>query len=183
MSRVGREGPRGTCANCWEAMKDVVGSSRAGKSSWRIKRATKVLTTASCHQIVAAHEQSAPTAQNHVVNSWIKTHMWNRSQSHEMGTRRPTANKLQLLRARVWGLANVLRRRRFQQHSMPSLLDSPDATMQHSRDGHELEPRVHQDGRRWRTGAAKPKTAPTQRQPDQTSPNRTARANRRASTI
>ena len=34
---------------------------------------------------------------------------------------------------------------------------------QHSRDGHERQPKVQQDGRRGRRGAAKPKTAPTSR--------------------
>ena len=40
-------------------------------------------------------------------------------------------------------------------------------TGQHSRDGHEREPRVHQEGRRERRGAATPKAAPTNRQPNQ----------------
>ena len=53
-----------------------------------------------------------------------------------------------------------------EQHTKPAR--RPRRHKQHSRDGHEREPRVRQERRRWRTGAAKPKTAPTHREPHQT---------------
>ena len=133
-------------------------------------------------------------------------HLQNRLQSHDLGTGGDhTSNQLQPLRARIWRLANVLRTCSLDPFAFPSptiresrharFARQPRLHRQHSRSGHEREPRIHQEGRQSRRRPTA-KAASTHRQPNQTArrrgqqlddsgtqaPRETARSNRRVST-
>ena len=98
-----------------------------------------------------------PTAQNHVVNSRIKgtcrtDHMtWSLEEVTQPISSCPCAQEFLMIRTN--------------RHAQ--LVRQPRRHWQHSRYGHELEPKDYQDGCCGRTRAAKPKTPPKYRRPHQ----------------
>ena len=147
-----------------------------------------------------------PAAQNHVVKSGTRGSC-KKDRSHGICSLEEVTQPISCnLCAHEFGDLHVLRAHarlthkpfpaptiRASQHAQ--LVRQPRRHRQHSRDGHERGPRVHQEGRRGGRGAATPTAAPTNRQPKHarleetaarrqwwSSPKQTARSSRSEST-
>ena len=107
----------------------------------------------------------------------VQRHVQHRSQSHDPVTGEVTQPiSCDLCEQELGDLQTYHAHARLTHPALPSSDDQRESACpasstrnrQHARNGHEREPRVHQGGRQLgRRGAAKPKAAPTNRQPNQ----------------